>query len=51
MIIRKTQSLKKISGKKIGYLHKMSAVRVRVTWWFLFIPVFSKDSLVDIKVS
>lgn len=38
MIIRKTESVNRISGKRIGPGAYMSGITVSYTWWFLFIP-------------
>lgn len=50
MIIRRTQSIKKIR-QKVGLGYTMRAVKVRETWWFIIIPVFSKYRLIDVNVS
>lgn len=50
MIVRKVESVKKIK-QKIGRGYDMRAIRIRVTWWFLFIPLFSTYRLADVSIS
>lgn len=50
MIIRKTEAIERVKAKRIGPGAYMSGTKVTYTWWFLFIPIYTKTILTDIRI-